>query len=280
MPWLASRDMRYVNAVHRAVVLRVLLGILLTGCAEAAGGGGGDVDAGAPAPIDADPSAPDADPSAPDASPSVADARGADAFRGPATFEFQDGAEPTAAYAGTRDTELRESEPSTSLGGATGSEIDADSPDFSGLRVHALVRWDVSAIPAGARVTRVRLALQILDWPGNFASCEIRPLRRDWDEATATWRNATASVAWETAGALGNADHVVSEVVGALAPRDNGPYTIDFTQDGIDEVQRWVDDPSKNFGLVVYDSSTDGMEIATRESAAVGDRPRLIVDVE
>jgi hypothetical protein len=280
--------MLYVNAVHRAVVVRIALGILLTSCAEGSSPGGGDVDGGGSG-ADAPPGAPDAPPvppGAPDAAlavdggPSPSDARGADAFTGPATFAFQDGAAPTAAYAGTRDTHLRESEASTPFGARTGAEIDADSPDFSGLRVHTLLRWDLTAIPSGARVTGVRLALEVLDWPGNIAVCEVRPLRRDWDEVTATWQNATQGQAWDEGGAIGSLDHSFNTVVGGLSPRANGPYTIALNAPGVTEVQRWVDDPSTNFGFVIYDVSADGMEIATRESGAVASRPRLIVDVE
>jgi hypothetical protein len=270
--------MRYVNAVHRAVLVRLALGILLTGCAEAASpSGGGDPDAAAVP--DAAPGAADAAPGSADAAPTPVDAGGVDGFAGPATFEFQDGAEPTAAYAGTRDTQLRQSEPDMVFGSRTGIEMDGDSPG-DGLHVHAVLRWDIGAIPAGARVTRVRIALQALDWPGLIAAYEIRPMRREWDEATATWRNAKAGEAWQTAGAMGTSDHAVNAIVGALAPRQNGPFTIELNAEGVAEVQRWIDIPSVNFGFIVYDDATDGMEIATREASTVGHRPRLIVDVQ
>src|SRR5687768_16706548 len=129
--------MRYVNAVHRAVVVRLALGILLTSCAEGASPGGGDdtADADAAAGIDAAPGTPDGPTGTPDGPSAPSDARGVDAFSGPATFEFQDGAEPTAAYAGTRDTQLRESEPGTVFGSRTGIEMDGDSPDGTGQHV-------------------------------------------------------------------------------------------------------------------------------------------------
>jgi hypothetical protein len=272
--------MRYVNAVHRAVVVRLGLGILLTGCAEGASPGGGDDAADAAAGIDAAPGTPDAAPGTPDGPSAPSDARGADAFTGPATFEFQDGAEPTAAYAGTRDTQLRESEPGTVFGSRTGIEMDGDSPDGTGQHVHAVVRWDISAIPAGARVTRVRVALQALDWPGFLAAYELYPVRRDWDEATATWQNAKSGEAWQAAGATGTSDHAANVVAGALAPRQDGPFTIELLPAGVAAVQEWIDVPSVNYGFIIYDGASDGMEIATRESTNVGHRPRLIIDVE
>jgi hypothetical protein len=272
--------MRYVNAVHRAVVVRLGLGILLTGCAEGASPGGGDDAADAAAGIDAAPGTPDGPPGTPDGPSPPSDARAADAFTGPATFEFQDGAEPTAAYAGTRDTQLRESEPGTVFGSRTGIEMDGDSPDGTGQHVHALVRWDISAIPAGARVTRVRVALQALDWPGFINGYELRPLRRDWDEAAANWSTAKAGEAWQTVGAMGTSDHARNLVLGQLMPGGNGPFTIQLNDDGVAEVQTWIDVPAANFGVIIYDTASDGMEIATRESTNVGHRPRLIIDVE
>lgn len=65
-----------------------------------------------------------------------------------ATISFQNGVAPTSAYTGTQDTSIKFDVPATNYGTAVTDTIDG-SPDQS-----VLIKWDVSAVPAGSIVAR------------------------------------------------------------------------------------------------------------------------------
>ncbi len=65
----------------------------------------------------------------------------------------------------------------------------------------ALVRFDLSALPATAHVSRARLRLELQEWDGS-SQLTVAVLARAFD-ATATWTQASAAAAWRAAGASG-----------------------------------------------------------------------------
>lgn len=174
---------------------------------------------------------------------------------------FQDGVAPDAAYAGTRDTTISQFEPSENRG--ADAQLSLYRP-VEGMETSVL-RWDLSAIPAGSKVVSAELTLFVtgmLTAPG----WRIHELRRPFDERGATWKSP-----WQIAGAQGDGDR--GRLAATFAPTSTGPITVALNEA---VVQQWV--AGQNFGLVfVPAGSSAKWGLESRETARPDRRPRLSV---
>ncbi|MFG2358633.1 DNRLRE domain-containing protein [Streptomyces sp. NPDC048521] len=143
----------------------------------------------------------------------------------------------------------------------------------------ALAKFPALGIPSTARVVDAQMKMWgfttvTADGSGTgTADYELRPLTRDFDEATATWQKADASTTWTTAG--GDAGNAVS---------DNGGFTNDPVQhewDMTSTVQGWVKTPSSQHGVMVKLADEAGVQERTLfvsgEGVEARLRPRLAV---
>jgi hypothetical protein len=106
------------------------------------------------------------------------------------------------------------------------------------------------------------------------ATYNIQTLSRAWNEAQATWNNATSAVTWATAGAMGATDRG-STVIGTIS--GSGPLTVTLNSTGIASVQSWIDGAT-NYGLIIsHTTNTDGTDFASSEHATVSSRPKLTI---
>ncbi|MBN1854503.1 MAG: DNRLRE domain-containing protein, partial [Pirellulales bacterium] len=138
----------------------------------------------------------------------------------------------------------------------------------------ALIRWDVSDIPAGSVIDGAAITVYVND-SSNGQAYEFYSANREWIDDQATWNVACTGVPWQTPGARGQLDRG-SEILGVMAPTAVGSYTYALNAAGIALVQQWIDDPSTNYGLIISDeNNTDGMEFDSSESATLSYRPRL-----
>ncbi|RMG08712.1 MAG: DNRLRE domain-containing protein [Planctomycetota bacterium] len=199
------------------------------------------------------------------------------------TTRFQDGAWPSAAYRNTRDTIIKEGAQALNFGDldrlrVTTADIGPAGPTWT------LLRWDLSAhVPPGAIVRSARITLTVLPTDTGPTN-DFYELRRPWTEGDstpgsgATWLTSDGSTPWQTAGAEGALDRgttVLGSIGGGL-----GPQTANLNAAGVALVQRWVDDPQSNYGLVLRGSSPDGVDYASREAADPSERPLLEVTWE
>src|ERR1044071_3235749 len=164
-----------------------------------------------------------------------------------ATASFQNGALPTAAYAGTEDATIQQANPSSNAGTATSCEADGD--DGSGVDKSCLVKWSLTGIPVGATVQSATVVLQITNSTAN--TYDLYGVVPNWNEAQATWSNATTSTPWQTAGAMGAADRGAS--IGAVTGA-TGSRTITLNSTGIALVQSWVNGGT-NGGIIIANAS-------------------------
>ncbi|HEX6764987.1 MAG TPA: DNRLRE domain-containing protein, partial [Polyangiaceae bacterium] len=186
------------------------------------------------------------------------------------SVSFQDGALPTAAYAGTTDTTLHQAAPTTNFGNDTTCLVDGD--DGAGADLSSLLSWNVSSIPIGSTVTAASVTLTIVNPTGN--TYNLFALKRTWNELQSTWNNATSSTAWATPGAFGATDRDATILGSVTGP--NGTLTIPLNAAGVSAIQSWVN--GSNFGLVISDSAgTDGIDFASSENATIASRPKLNV---
>lgn len=199
-------------------------------------------------------------------------AKGAPLAAKPVTLvrSFQDGIAPTPDYAGTRDTSISNQSLSSNLG------------TLEALRMHkandaqsaALLKWDVSSLPAGSRV----LSAEVTVWVTGAvqgSGYRVFDARRPWEELEATWKVYAGSHAWQTPGAQADLDRG-SKPLGVVTPATSpGLYTFAL---GEVLVQAWVNAPAGNFGIVVASSAlNNAWEFNSRESTPPERRPRLSV---
>jgi Calcineurin-like phosphoesterase len=186
-----------------------------------------------------------------------------------ATLSFQDGVSPTTGYAGTRDTKIKSDATGTNFATATTVEVDG-SPDYSGL-----LKWDVTAIPAGSAVTAATISVNVVDV--STGTYEIYEMKRNWSETQATWNVFATGSSWQTAGASGTNDRGTA-VLGTVTGSTTGIKTYTLNASGVALVQRWVATPSTNFGVVIQDYTvSDGLDFNTREIGTAANRPKLTV---
>lgn len=171
---------------------------------------------------------------------------------------FQDGALPTAGYAGTRDAYIRESQPVTNYGASTQLTVDGAEGATNTDR-WTLIKWDVGAIPAGSSVTSASVSFVVTD-DGTTQIYHQYEVTGAWDEMAVTWNTKPA---W---GAVS---------LGTVGPFGAGAQTVSLDAA---VVQKWVDTPVANYGLIMADSTnTSGFDLYSSEAATAGNRPKLCV---
>lgn len=195
----------------------------------------------------------------------------AEALVNPVTVSFQNGALPTASYAGSTDATIRQASPTTNHGASTTCDVDGD--DGSGVDKSCLMQWAVSGIPAGSTVQSASITLQVTDASTN--TYNLYEVKRAWTESAVTWNQATSSTSWATAGALGATDR--GSLVGSVTGSALGAYTINLNAAGVAMVQAWVNGTSNSGIAIAHASNTNGVDFASSEHATVAYRPRLTI---
>jgi hypothetical protein len=188
------------------------------------------------------------------------------------TAVFKNGVD---GYAGMIDTRIVQNSPSSNFGTSSNLVLDGDDPSSTGRDVATLMRWDLSAIPAGSTVQAVTMTLSITD--AGTQSYPIFALKRAWTETGATWSAASSGSAWQSGGAKGANDRETT-ALGSVAPPATGSYTVALNAAGVAKVQQWIDAPTTNFGFVVaHSSNTNKVAFSSSETSTVANRPMLSV---
>jgi len=165
-------------------------------------------------------------------------------------LSFQDGVSPIASYAGTRDTTIDVDNPDTNYGDSSTTTLTVDgNPDRA-----AILQWDISSIPPGNTIQAASITLSVTNPSAD--TYELYEMKRDWVEIGATWNNYSSGNTWQQSGAQGTNDRG-ADVLGTISASSTGLYVINLNNDGITLVQRWVNDPSTNHGMIITDYSED-----------------------
>ena len=192
-------------------------------------------------------------------------------------YEFQDGAAPTARYAGTRSTYLSQDEASKNFAAADVLFADGDYPEGTRRDREILLQWDLSEIPPGVKVRAASILVHVAD--GSAHPYSIYPMRREWTETDATWLQSARNRSWQTGGGRGAADRATA-AISFLTAAQPGTVTASVSADGLAIVQSWIDDPRANHGVMICNPDTsDAMGITSRRSVDPLRRPKLIVTV-
>ncbi len=142
----------------------------------------------------------------------------------------------------TSDTFLQEDEPDSSHDVVT---LEAGPTP---QRV-ALLRFDLTALPAAATIQSARLSLRVCD-SGDCDSShtfELHPVLEDWSEA-ATWNDRIPGTAWAAAGCgAGSCDDLT---IGSLVSPDVSGATVMIDLDTA-AIAGWAADPASNAGFAI-----------------------------
>jgi hypothetical protein len=191
-------------------------------------------------------------------------------------MSFQDGVWPGPDYAGTADTRLSELEPARNFGALT--EVEADGDEVDKKVLYGLLRWDLSAIPAGARVLEAWITFSVSGpSSGSDKPYHVYALKRPWTEAEATWQGAASGRPWRQAGARAKEDRG-TEALAVIVPLEKGELRAMLNEAGLAQLQAWVRQPATNFGVLLgNDDNSNGFRFESREVKAPERRPKLTV---
>jgi hypothetical protein len=159
----------------------------------------------------------------------------------------------------------------------------------------ALLAFDVAeAIPAGARVTRVELELELTPSNPDVFEIALHRVLAPWSEGPssasggggapsqagdATWLHTDYDGEfWDRPG--GDFGAVASAWATVDAP---GPTVWESTPELVQDVQGWLDAPDANHGWILIGGEFEpqtAKSFASRESATAEARPRLLVEYE
>jgi hypothetical protein len=187
---------------------------------------------------------------------------------GSTTQTISIGARPSATLRNnvTTDTYLSSETATTSYGDEPELTIDGSPATV------ALLRFDVSSISSGATVISAQLTLNVFDVLTEGV-LTAKALEQQWDEASATWNQASGGAIWNTPGAGGAS-------VGATA-LDASP-DFNATGDVVVElapsvVQTWVSDTARNRGLRLEATGNQNLRVRSSEVTDATQAPMLTV---
>ncbi len=172
------------------------------------------------------------------------------------------------------------------LAPAADATINAWNPDtnFGGstalmLRqgfVSALLRFDLSALPAGAAITQAELSVYTINRTNEQALTAVAyRILRGWDESQVTANVARTGQPWSAQLANGAGDREATALASVPLP-GSGWAALDVTA----AARSWMSaGPAGNFGLLLQATSADLVQysLASREGWPTDQRPKLIV---
>jgi hypothetical protein len=167
----------------------------------------------------------------------------------------------------------------------------------SGAIRRALIAFNVAAaVPAGARITRADLILNMSRTTSLLKPMTVHRMLADWGEGTsnaaaqegggtqattgdATWLHRFFNtILWQSPGAAGS---FVSTPGTTVQIGGLGQYTLLSTPALVADVQAWLDTPASNFGwILIGDESTSATakRFDSRNNLISTVRPRLVVE--
>ena len=147
----------------------------------------------------------------------------------------------------------------------------------SGEWMQPVLRFDLSTVPADARVASATLSLYV-NSSSNSYSVEVRAYRlnRPWAVSEVTWNQAANGQPWGQAGANEAGTDRAWEYAAQCALAGTGAWLeLDLTA----LVQNWVNAPDQNYGLVLKGIGAAGVryDLLASEFWNVALRPKLAV---
>lgn len=200
----------------------------------------------------------------------------------------------TVIIEASQDNTLYESSQGAVSNGA-GSSIFSGRTDSAGVRRAVIAFKDLSAIPAGATVTSVKLLLFLNQENSDPAMMTLFRLQSDWGEGAsaapegagggqgapartgdATWNHTFYdNMTWNTPGGDFSQDPRAQLMVSGAGPKVFGSSAA-----MIGDVEDWLENPAGNFGWILLGDETkkSAKRFSSRESGSESRIPRLEIE--
>ena len=197
------------------------------------------------------------------------------------------------------DTTLIETAPDNNLGGV--AFVNAGTAG-NGSRNRALIRFDLSGIPAGALISSASLSMDIVHQPstgGEISMFDLRRVLQDWGEGVqqpadpgspglgapaapgeATWNNRFApGTAWSAPGGQEGIDYSATISGSALVQGVGDTVLFESNAELLADIRAWLNQPAQNFGWVLMTESESLQKTARRfASRESGFGPTLVIE--
>jgi len=168
--------------------------------------------------------------------------------------------------------------------GTEGTMVTGTQGFMAGMAMNrGLIKFDFSAIPAGARVTSASLQTLVVNSANGAGpnSFELHRVLRPWNEGQSTWTLRLApDQNWGSPGAAEGTDYS-STISGLVTGSGLGSYTFSSTPEMVADVTAWITNSSSNQGWLVRtvdeSISPSGRRFSSREGAS---GPKLILELE
>ena len=142
-----------------------------------------------------------------------------------------------------------------------GTDTELRCQNEPGAHYRSLLRFDFSSIPAGETVVRAYLQFLVTDIDAQLMPVNAYRVTKTWTETEATWQTTGNTID-------------IGTVQGSFVPAAKTFAKLDVT----DVVLKWLEGKLPNHGLALIATSTNEVsKYASRETAAVGERPVLIL---
>jgi len=194
------------------------------------------------------------------------------------------------------DTALLELEPDFNLGAQSDLPSGTLGPSAGNTRSRVLIRFDLSALPAGAVIQSAVVRCTIIKEPdvpvdSIFA---LHRMLKPWNEGIGegrppggssaqpgetTWNERLAGAeAWADPGGLPG-DDFAATASGSERVEGLGTYDIEIGAVGVRDLDDWVNDPDTNYGWILLSESEETPKTARRFTSGEAelDPPRLLV---
>lgn len=178
------------------------------------------------------------------------------------------------------DTYIISDNPTTNYGTNTSMNIGFDTGGGGAGR--ALIKFDLSSIPATATITSAILTLTpVTDNSSNARTLSVYRCLRAWTEAGATWNKYDGTNNWGTAGAENTTSDRESTAIGTLSVSASETLNVgkDITLDA-SKMQEFITGALANNGFVlrVNTESNDGYNWASSDHVTAAYRPKLVIE--
>ena len=180
----------------------------------------------------------------------------------------------------TADTWMRESADTDNYGSDQSLSVDAYSYSQS-----ALVKWDLSGLPAGATISAASLTLNVIDsYDTSGTNLGLYYVKRNWVEGTNNGASGTGASytyygagtgSWSSGGANNTTNDRSSTSMWGATTIALGSQTIALNATGLTTVQNWYSGSLSNYGVTIQNQSGSTQDYLVFDSHE-GARPPLL----
>ncbi len=178
----------------------------------------------------------------------------------------------------TEDANLDQGGPDLNYGASGAIQVDINQ----GVEVRGLLRFRLTKLPAGAQIVAAELRLTTDDGvnAGSAGTVQFYTLAEDWTEGssvgdigTASWNERRVGLAWASPGA-GPDSRSLFSIASVVMSTPATEYAVPIPTS---LAQTWLDDPDRNFGVVLEVETSDGVTLTSSNSSTQMARPMMVV---